>query len=427
MFRRTVRLSITTFKPIGGANCLLAAGGQPCQMMEPIPDFVINVCPFLYIWWKMKYFGDPPRQSDTFARSFDGPTPYPRGSHRHFHTVEHTASPSALLLHNQKTAPPHPFLSKYKWKPEYAPTEAQNKELPKVVTIFGGSGFLGTRIVNRLLQEPWVEKINIGTRFPEEHTEKLPEEWKGKVEYMFVDISDRNNVLAASVGANAVINLMGGRHDIEFGLYEASVVAADHVAHACKVNWVARLIQISSVCSAHETPSEYGYAKFRGEEVAIANFPNTTIFRSAPMFGKGCADVKRWKRWAMLMPFYPVFGADVKFNPVWVDDVANGMVEALRQPHTRSYTIDAVGPQEMTHMELIRRMQKLTHRWRPRVPMPIGVGVYLGWFWSWVTRPFFTHDMFNTLMYHDLVASKKVNTLENLGIKPRSLEQGWNE
>eukprot|EP01006_Ploeotia_vitrea_P065626 TRINITY_DN93554_c0_g1_i1.p1 TRINITY_DN93554_c0_g1~~TRINITY_DN93554_c0_g1_i1.p1 ORF type:complete len:434 (-),score=27.10 TRINITY_DN93554_c0_g1_i1:141-1421(-) len=426
MLKRVLRLQATFWRQ---GNVLILPN-DPCeQIPEPFEDFGLNVLPWFWLWWKMKYIGDIPRQKDTYNLSYNSHfQPYDKAGTAVTARVLHAQQPGQVTyFHRTRLANKHRSLSAYKWDNSEILPQNHPRHPPKKICIFGGSGFLGTRTVQRLLETDWVEYIRIPTRFPEEHTENMPEEWKGKVEYVFCDIADKHNCLAVAAHMEGVINMIGGREEVEYSLHEQHVLAADYIATSAYANGCHRYVYIASSCAANNSPSKYSWARFRGIEHSIMNFPDVTIFRVAPMFGKGCEDVRRWKKMSLFLPFYPCFGANFMFNPVHVDDVAAGIVSSLAQYNTIGHTFEAAGPEEMTHKQMIKRMQKLTGRRRITIPMPIGVGVYVGWMASWMPRPFFTHDTFIILQYHDMIAAKNLNTLENLGVRPRSMEAGWNE
>eukprot|EP00999_Lentomonas_sp_LEN2_P002901 NODE_764_length_1211_cov_96.950185_g724_i0.p1 GENE.NODE_764_length_1211_cov_96.950185_g724_i0~~NODE_764_length_1211_cov_96.950185_g724_i0.p1 ORF type:complete len:364 (-),score=25.84 NODE_764_length_1211_cov_96.950185_g724_i0:13-1104(-) len=338
---------------------------------------------------------------------------------------------SSAVLHSQRTANPHPWMPNYKWTAEVAPSEEDRQAPPSAITLYGGAGFLGRRLTHHLLMQPHVERIRIGTRFPEEREASMSEAWRGKVTYEFCDPTDRHNVLALAEGSQGLVNLHSCGWECELSFREAHVDSAHHIAHAANVVWATRCVYVSSLSAEHEAQSAWCNTKFRGEDATIANFRQSTIFRAGPMFGKGAVAVDRFMRLVGLLPFYPCGNKSYRVAPVYVDDVARAIAYSMVDSHMRGITMECAGPKVYTHKELVKTMMRLKGLLYRR---PV-VGFHNTWplWWLSMLTDKLPDSPAGLPQYEALatgiecVPTGDLYSLENIGITPTRLEDGWNQ
>eukprot|EP00993_Chasmostoma_nieuportense_P001423 NODE_2306_length_1216_cov_87.790634_g2193_i0.p1 GENE.NODE_2306_length_1216_cov_87.790634_g2193_i0~~NODE_2306_length_1216_cov_87.790634_g2193_i0.p1 ORF type:complete len:366 (-),score=81.08 NODE_2306_length_1216_cov_87.790634_g2193_i0:66-1163(-) len=310
----------------------------------------------------------------------------------------------------EKQVPPNPRVSKWNWVPEHIPTPEEYEQHPKVITIFGGSGYLGQHTIQALLQSPEVDTIRVATRFPEKYAQTIPTELRGKVVAEFVNITDQHNVLSACEGSQGLINMMGISHECELSYYEAHVQSAKWIAHSANTVMASRVLHISSLSSGLDSISRYAETKFRGEDAALASFPWTTILRFGPLFGNGTPHAKKFLRAARFAPFYPCVARHTQVQPTHVEDAAFAIATAMGNVHTRQLQYDLGGPKVYTHSELVNEVLRKGRLTRPVVPVPGVVGDAIISILQWLPDPIATRDLVNLLRSHHVSNHSKMRS-----------------
>lgn len=195
----------------------------------------------------------------------------------------------------------------------------------KLVTIYGGGGFVGRYIARRLAQAGW--RVRVAVRRPNEALFVRPYGVPGQVEPVFCNIRDDASVRAAMQGADAVVNCVGilnavGRQS--FGAVQAE--GAGRIARIAAETGVAHMVQLSAVGADAASSSEYARTKAAGEAAVRAAFPNAVILRPSIIFGPEDGFFNRFAAMSRMGPILPVVGANTRFQPVYVDDVAQAAV-----------------------------------------------------------------------------------------------------
>jgi uncharacterized protein YbjT (DUF2867 family) len=243
-----------------------------------------------------------------------------------------------------------------------------------LVTIFGGSGFVGRYVARRMAKLGW--RVRVATRDPNTAGFVRPYGVVGQVEPVFANIRDDATVRAALAGATAAVNCVGtfdarGRNSFQ-------AVQADGAARVARLaadGGVARLVHLSAIGADAESPSLYGQSKAVGEKAVTDAMPDALILRPSVIFGTEDEFFNRFAGMARLGPVLPIVGADRLFQPVWVDDVAAAAVQGVLGHAAGTYELG--GPDIETFRALMQRMLAETRRRRLVVNIPFPVARFI--------------------------------------------------
>jgi NADH dehydrogenase len=289
------------------------------------------------------------------------------------------------------------------------------------VTVFGGSGFLGRRIVARLADAGAV--VRVAVRHPERAASLVKAGTTGQIVPTYADVWDERSVAPAVEGADAVINTVG--HYVEHGKSTFEAIhgqGAMHVARASAMAGVRRLVHISGLGADPASDSPYVRARAAGERLVREAFPGATILRPSVVFGPEDAFINRLASLARLMPVLPLFGrGEVKLQPVHVGDVAEAAAKALAMPMTRGRTYELGGPRVYPYKALLRLVIAATGRKRLLIPVPYVVWDFLAFLLSPLPRAHVSRDQV-TLMKRDNEVAPDALTLDDHGIAPTTVE-----
>ncbi|AUJ65231.1 complex I NDUFA9 subunit family protein [Aestuarium zhoushanense] len=298
--------------------------------------------------------------------------------------------------------------------------------MSKLVTIYGGSGFVGRYIARRMAQQGW--RVRVATRDPNEALFVKPYGAVGQVEPVFCNIRDDASVAAVMDGADAVVNCVGilaesGRNTFQ----SIQAEGAARVARLAAEIGVARLVQISAIGADADADSEYAQTKAAGEAAVLAAFPSAIILRPSIIFGSEDEFFNRFAGMTRFGPILPVVGADTKFQPVWVDDVAQAAVKAV-VGDVASGTYELGGPAVATFRELMETMLTIVHRRRLVLNIPFGIAKLIATFGGigqalslGIVKAPITSDQVKNLRV-DNVVSEGAQGFEALGIVPTNME-----
>jgi uncharacterized protein YbjT (DUF2867 family) len=288
------------------------------------------------------------------------------------------------------------------------------------VTIFGGSGFLGRRIALHLAADG--AEVRIAVRHPERATFLTRTGSPGQITAVRADVWDEATVPPALAGAVAVVNTVG--HYVERGDANFEAIhgqGASHVAAAAHAAGVERLVHISGIGADPASDSSYVRARATGERLVRAAFPAATILRPSVMFGPNDF-LQRLADMARVMPAMPLFGAGaIKLQPVYVNDVAAAVVEALATPAAEGQLYELGGPRVYAYKQLIQLVLDQTGRRRLLLPVPYAVWHALAALVAPLPRRPISRDQVK-LMQKDNVVSPGALTFADLGITPTALE-----
>jgi NADH dehydrogenase len=294
--------------------------------------------------------------------------------------------------------------------------------MSNLVTIFGGSGFVGRYIARRMAKEGW--RVRVAVRRPNDALFVRPYGVVGQVEPVFCNIRDDESVRAVTKGADVVVNCVGVLAEDGKNTFDAvQAEGAGRVARIAAEESVQRMVQISAIGADADSDSEYAQSKAEGEEAVLAAFPTAMILRPSIVFGPEDEFFNRFASMTRFGPVLPVVGADTKFQPVYVDDVAQAAVKGiLGQAEPGIYELG--GPDVRTFRELMTEMLSVIHRKRLVLNIPFfAAGIMaklmeLGQTISFGLVPAqLTTDQVANLR-NDNVVSEGAKTLADLGIEP---------
>ncbi len=239
--------------------------------------------------------------------------------------------------------------------------------MSKLVTIFGGSGFVGRYIALRLAKEGW--RVRVAVRNPETAGFVRPYGVVGQVEPVFCNIRDDASVAAVTRGADAVVNCVGVLAETGKNTFEAvQADGAERIARIAAGMGIDRMVHISAIGADADADSEYAKTKAQGEAGVLAHIPNAMILRPSIIFGAEDGFFNRFASMSRFGPILPVVGADTKFQPVHVDDVAAAAVKGI--DGDASGVFELGGPDVKTFREMMQDMLEIVRRRRLILNVP---------------------------------------------------------
>ncbi|MEX2650642.1 MAG: complex I NDUFA9 subunit family protein [Alphaproteobacteria bacterium] len=288
----------------------------------------------------------------------------------------------------------------------------------RLVTIYGGSGFIGRHLVRRLAADGW--RIRVAVRDPEAGLFLKPMGGVGQIALVRADVRDADAVGAAAAGADAIVNLVAILYEGGGRTFQAiHVDGAANIARAAAQAGVKRLVHVSAIGADKTSPAAYGRTKAQGEEAARAGFPGATILRPSIVFGAEDQFFNRFAALARVSPALPVIAGATRFQPVFVGDVAEAVRRCLDDPASAGKTYELAGPRVYTFRELLRYVLQVTGRRRLLVPVPTGIAMLQATVLELLPVPPLTRDQVRMLQ-RDNVAG--VPGLAELGITPTPVE-----
>jgi uncharacterized protein YbjT (DUF2867 family) len=244
----------------------------------------------------------------------------------------------------------------------------------RLVTVFGGSGFLGRHIVRALAKDGW--RVRAAVRKPNSAHFLKPTGRVGQIQLLRCNITEADHVEAALAGVDAAINLVGTF--AQFGAQSQQrihVDAAETIARTAKASGVTRLVHFSAAGVGEEAPARYFRTKWEGEMRVRGEFPGATIVRPSIVFGPEDSLFNRFAWLARMSPAFapfPLFGGGTtKFAPVYVGDVAMAVAEILDDAELAGRTYELGGPEVMTLKDIIELTLRVTGRKRFLLPVPL--------------------------------------------------------
>ena len=298
--------------------------------------------------------------------------------------------------------------------------------MSKLVTIYGGSGFVGRYIARRLAKEGW--RIRVAVRRPNEAMHVKPYGAVGQVEPILCNIRNDESVRAAMQGTDAVVNCVGtferkGRNNFDAVQHEG----AERIARIAAEEGVTRLVHMSAIGANEDSDSVYCRTKALGEQAIEAHFPNAVILRPSVIFGTEDGFFNRFAAMTKFGPVLPVVGGATAFQPIFVDDVAQAAVMGVTgQASAGIYELG--GPDVDTFRGLMEKMLKVIRRRRLIVDLPFWIAGIMGSVME-VARTvslglvpaLITRDQVRSLR-NDNVVSEGAKSLQDLGIEPVAMD-----
>ena len=297
---------------------------------------------------------------------------------------------------------------------------------PSMVTVFGGSGFLGRHLVQRLAATG--ARVTVAVRNPESALFLKPMGDVGQITPVGADVRDGPAVAAAVQGADWVVNLVGVLYETRRQSFSAILAqGAERIAKAAKAAGAKRLVHVSAIGANRHSSAAYARSKAAGEAAVAAAYPAATILRPSIIFGPEDEFFNRFAAMARVSVALPLFGGgETRFQPVYVGDVAAAVVKALTDEGTAGTTYELGGPRVYSFRQLMTLMLAEIGRKRILLPLPFFVADAMGAVLQSLPLPFgmappLTGDQAKLLRY-DNVVSGDAPGLADLGIAPTACE-----
>jgi len=318
---------------------------------------------------------------------------------------------------------------------------------PRLVTVFGGNGFVGRHIVQRLAARG--DRVRVACRDPEAALFLKPLGDPGQIVAVKANVGAPGEVERALAGGDAVVNCAGllapmGRNTFE----RVHVDGAANVARAAQAAGIKALVHISALAADETAKSTYARTKAAGEAAVRAAYPGAVILRPSIILGPEDGFMNMFAAIARWSPVIPIIGCPImpkfkmesgqdtpwrfptfefcdfggtRFQPIFVGDVADAVLAGLQNPQTHGKLYELTGPRVYSFRELMELMLKSTGRKRMIVPYPIPVAFITAFFMEWLPGKPLTRDQVR-LLKTDNVLSGANPTISDLGITPSSIE-----
>ena len=288
----------------------------------------------------------------------------------------------------------------------------------RLVTIFGGSGFLGRHMVRALANDGW--RIRVAVRRPNNALFLRPMGRVGQIQIVKANVQNEEAVSAALRRADAAINLVAALYQSGNQRFESlHVEAAERIARLATELGVGRLLHVSALGIAGNT-SNYARTKTLGEERMRARFEGATIFRPSVVFGPEDDFFNKFAWLARLSPALPLIGGGkTRFQPVFVGDIARAAAKVLSDMTTAGQTYELGGPEILTLKQVMELVLRETRRNRALVPVPFGLARILGVLFGALPRPLLTLDQVR-MLETDNVLSEGAMSFRDLDIVPEA-------
>jgi NADH dehydrogenase len=297
--------------------------------------------------------------------------------------------------------------------------------LETLVTVFGGSGFLGRHVVRALARRDY--RIRVAVRRPELAFHLQPIGKVGQIHAVQANVRNAASVQAAMRGSEVVVNLVGILNPAGEQSFEAVHSRASGTLAKAAAEIGARVVHVSAIGADLESASVYARTKAAGEKAVLAAAPAATIFRPAVVFGPEDQFTNRFGAMAAMSPMLPLIGGGhTRMEPVFVGDVADAVADAVDGKAKAGATYELGGPEILTMREIMQMICEITDRNRALVPLPFGLAKFQAFFLQFAPGALkLTPDQVELLKTDKVVsdAAKAAGlTLQGLGITPDSME-----
>lgn len=293
-----------------------------------------------------------------------------------------------------------------------------------LVTIFGGSGFLGRYVVRALAKRG--HRIKVAVRRPDLAGHLQPLGRVGQIHAVQANLRFPDSVMAAARDADVVINLVGVLFESGRQRFDAvQAKGAGYVAQAAAARG-AQMVHVSAIGANAQSTSAYARSKRAGEEAVLAASPSATIFRPSVLFGPEDDFLNRFAAMARFSPLLPLIGGGhTQFQPVYVADVAQAIAEAADGLARPGAIYELGGPDVLTFKQVLEFILAVIERRRVLVPLPFAAAKAVGHVAQWLPGPLLTPDQVE-LLKHDNIVSEATKrdrlTLEGLKIAPTAMQ-----
>jgi NADH dehydrogenase len=294
-----------------------------------------------------------------------------------------------------------------------------------LVTVFGGSGFLGRHVVRALLKRGW--RVRAAVRRPDLAGHLQPLGMVGWVQPVQANLRYRWSVDRAVIDADAVVNLVAVPYQRGRQRFDAvHVFGARAVAEAARGAGIANLTHVSVLGANPDSASDYYRSKAEGEAAVLETNARAVVFRPSLMFGPEDHFFNRFAAMARILPAFPLIGGgQTKMQPVFAGDVASAIADSVEGKVPGGRVFELGGPEVKTFRECLELMLATIERRRLLVPLPFPLARILAAVAQYLPNPVLTPDQVRQLQVDNVVsaaAEREARTLKALGIQPTSLE-----
>lgn len=288
------------------------------------------------------------------------------------------------------------------------------------ILVLGGSGFVGRHVCEKLVRAG--HRVTVPTR---RAVNAAPVQHLPGLTVRQANVHDGHALRQLLPGHDAVVNLVAILHGDEAAFERTHVTLLTTLAQACEATGVRRLVHISALGADVRGPSRYQRSKARGEAVLQSAALALTILQPSVIFGAGDRFLNLFAQLQSVFPVMPLAGADTRFQPVWVEDVAEAVVRCLGSDAVArasiGQTIECAGPDVLTLAELVRLAGRYGSRERPVIPLPQSIGRVQAMAMECLPgEPLMSRDNLDSMRV-DNVASGRWPGLDSLGIRPASV------
>ncbi|NJN05929.1 MAG: complex I NDUFA9 subunit family protein [Rhodobacteraceae bacterium] len=298
--------------------------------------------------------------------------------------------------------------------------------MSRLVTIFGGSGFVGRYVTRRMAKAGW--RVRVAVRNPNEAIFVKPYGVVGQVEPVFCNIRDDASVRSVMLGADAVVNCVGILAEVGKNRFDAvQAEGPERIARIAASEGVKRMVHVSAIGADAASESDYARTKAIGEAGVLKHLPEAVILRPSIVFGPEDQFFNRFAGMTRMGPILPVVGADTLFQPVYVDDVAKAAETALTG-QVAGGVYELGGPEVLSFRDLMNRMLEVINRRRLVLSIPFFAARIMAFGFDMlqtlsaglIKNGMITRDQVKNLG-RDNVVGKTEKTFVDLGIEPVTL------
>jgi len=294
----------------------------------------------------------------------------------------------------------------------------------RLVTIFGGSGFVGRHAVRALAQRGW--RVRVAVRRPDLAYHLQPLGRVGQIHAVQANLRYSDSVMRSAQDSDAIVNLVGVLHESGAQTFDAVQAAGAEAVARAAAEAGAKLVHISAIGADAKSESAYARTKAAGEKAVTGSVPDAIILRPSIVFGPEDDFFNRFAAMARVLPALPLIGGGYTlFQPVFVGDVANAIAAAVEGRAKPRTVYELGGPEVKTFRELMELMLREIGRKRILLPIPFPVAKLQAAILELLPKSLLTRDQVE-LLKTDSVVSKKAEredrTLKGLGISPTALE-----
>mgnify|MGYP000468775029 CR=1 FL=1 len=289
----------------------------------------------------------------------------------------------------------------------------------ELVTVFGGSGFVGKTVVQHLAKAGY--RIRVAVRHPNNALHVKPLGDLGQVQISQANLRNRHSVEAAIMDADYVINLVGILHESGSQTFEkVHNEGAALIAEVAAIAGVKKFVHLSAIGADTESVSKYARSKGAGEAAVLKAFPNASIVRPSVIFGPDDLFFNKFAGLAKMFQIMPVICGDSKMQPVYVGDVATAIETIIGRNDAAGKIYELGGPKVYPFRELLEMVNSMTEQNVPMITIPIQLAYFQAFFLGMLPNPMVTIDQLRLLEKDNVVG--ECATLVDLGVTPTPVE-----